>query len=55
MKTLCDWTEKDISKKFDELSALVSNPTQVCRHCARAANKKAALCGPKKLSCPESD
>lgn len=55
MKTLCDWSEKDISKKFDDLSELVSNARYVCRHCARAANKKAALCEPKKLAAPAED
>ena len=50
MKTLCEWSEKDVAKRFDELSALVSNPRYLCRHCARASAKKAALCKPKKLA-----
>lgn len=54
MKTLCDWSEKDIAKKLDELNAIVSDPRYVCRRCARAAGRKAALCKPKKLP-TESD
>jgi hypothetical protein len=49
VKTLCEWSEKDIAKKLGELGALVARPRYVCRHCARAAAKKGALFKPRKL------
>ena len=54
MKPLCEWSEKDISKKLGELEALVSDPRYICRRCARAAAKKGALCKPKKLDSTDS-
>ena len=55
MKTLCDWSEKDIAKKLDELAALVAEPRFACRKCARVANKKGALCKAEKLPKPSAD
>lgn len=55
MKTLCDWSGKDIAKKIDELAALVAEPTWVCRKCARVAAKKGALCKPTKLPKRDDD
>jgi len=53
VKTLCEWSEKDIEKKLDKLAELVGAPRFVCASCARAAAKKGALCKPKRL--PSAD
>ena len=48
-KTLCDLDKKDIEKKFSEITKIVSDPTFICRKCARASNKKEYLCKPQRI------
>ena len=54
LKTLCDWSRKDIAKRADLLAGIVAAPTFVCAKCARSANTKKALCSPKKLALPKT-
>ena len=49
MKTLCDWSEKELEKKGEAFAELVREPRWYCRKCARVASKKGALCKPVKL------
>ncbi len=49
MKTLCEWTKKELEKDRKELFELVAKPTHVCRSCGRAAADKDALCKPLKI------
>ena len=49
-KTLCDLDKKDIEKKLNQISNIVSEPKYICCKCARAAKKKEYLCKPQKLS-----
>ncbi|WP_442485521.1 hypothetical protein [Aeoliella sp. SH292] len=48
-KTLCDWSKFEITKRSDELAALVDGANHFCTKCARVANDKRVLCKPKKL------
>jgi len=50
IKTLCDLEKKDIEKRLDQISRIVSEPQYVCRKCARAAKRKVYLCKPQKIS-----
>jgi len=49
-KTLCDLDKKDIEKRLDQISRIVSEPQYICRKCARAAKRKEYLCKPQKIS-----
>lgn len=49
MKSLCEWSKKELEKERGELMALVARPTHVCRDCGRAASDKQALCKPLKI------
>ncbi len=53
MKTLCEWSKRDLEKERDELMALVAKPTHVCKSCGRAASDKQALCKPLKIKPPK--
>ncbi|MCA9230870.1 MAG: hypothetical protein KDA57_09475 [Planctomycetales bacterium] len=48
-KELCDWTQTDLRLHFEQLRAVVTNPTHVCSKCGRSANRKKWLCRAKKL------
>lgn len=48
-KTLCDWSRKDITKNFDKLTKIVSQPNYICRKCARVAKNDKYLCEPKSI------
>jgi hypothetical protein len=49
-KELCEWSRDQIKEHFDQLQAIVSQPTHVCPKCGRVANRKKWLCQTKKLS-----
>jgi len=49
-KTLCDLDKKDIERRLDQITRIVSAPQYICRKCARAAKKKEYLCKPQKIS-----
>jgi len=48
-KCLCKWKEDDMSKKFDKLITIVSEPKFVCKKCGRVADKKKWLHKPVSL------
>ncbi|MGJ8656226.1 MAG: hypothetical protein ACSHX6_07235 [Akkermansiaceae bacterium] len=49
LKTFCKWSPKQIQKNFDLLTELVTDPSFVCKKCARVSNNKRALCKPAQL------
>lgn len=49
MKTLCDYSKKDIEKNHKKIAALVSDPKFLCEKCARAVNDKRYICKPVKI------
>ena len=53
MKSLCEWSKKDLEKYRAALMALVATPSHVCRSCGRAAADKDALCKPLKIKAPK--
>lgn len=48
-KTLCDWSKKDFTSKFDLLKKVVTDPRFACVKCGRAACEKKWLCKAKPL------
>ena len=48
-ETLCDWTRRDLEKRFDLLCEIVACPRFVCTKCGRVAGEKKWLCKPRKL------
>ena len=48
-KTLCDWTKKDIEKRYEALCEIVAEPKFVCVKCARCAGSSSHLCKARKL------
>ena len=48
-KTLCDWSKKDLERKPEKLSLLVTDARFYCRKCARSANTPKVLCKAAKL------
>ena len=53
-KTLCEWSKKDIEKKWEKLAELVRAPKFACTKCARSANTGKVLCKPKRLPKPDA-
>jgi len=49
MKTLCDYSRKDIDKDLSKILTLVRTPKYICIKCARAAKERDALCKPIKI------
>jgi hypothetical protein len=49
MKTLCDYSKKDIEKQHKRIAALIKDPKYICEKCARSANDKKALCKATKI------
>ena len=45
-KKICDWDQKDLSKKMSKFYEQVNEPKFVCLKCVRVANKKKDLCKP---------
>ncbi len=54
-KTLCDWSKKDIEKRFDELCRLTADPRFICRKCARSAHEAHHLCKPRRRFPPAAE
>lgn len=48
-ETLCDWTRRDLEKRFELLCEIVSQPRYICTKCGRAAGEKKWLCKARKL------
>ena len=48
-RKLCDWSAKRRRTKTDKLRAIVSDATDLCLGCGRAANSRRYLCKPVRI------
>ncbi|MHB8131999.1 MAG: hypothetical protein ACYDEX_23810 [Mobilitalea sp.] len=50
-RCLCDWKPEELEKHLEDVKALVSKPTHVCKNCGRASSIETILCKPVPLKC----
>ncbi len=48
-ETLCKWDKDQIKEEWNALVAIISEPTHICKKCARAVNDKDRVCKPEKI------
>ncbi|THB70868.1 MAG: hypothetical protein D6B28_08375 [Gammaproteobacteria bacterium] len=53
-KKICNYKQKEIEKKIDQLTTIVAKPKYICKKCARVACNKNLLCKPEKINFKKS-